>query len=212
MEAVVTKPVRQTHLPDDYGLVCQAVRGNQRAYAHLMDRYRESLYRTVYKMVPNKDDAEDLTLEAFGKAFHHLHRYRPQYAFSTWLFRIAINNCIDYIRKKRLQVLSIDDPIEAHSEQEFSSNIRFKGFNPEEQVIRSQRQKLMHRLIGQLNDKYRIMIQLRYFEEYSYEEIAHELDLPLGTVKAQLHRAKEALYERLSQPGASAYLEHNRRK
>ena len=197
---------------NDYMLVQQAIAGNQRAYAELLNRYRSSVFHTMLKMVNNRDDADDLTIEAFGKAFRKLTSYTPHYAFSTWLFRIAINNCIDHIRKKRLHILSIDDPIDSEGDQDFSANIRSNTRNPEEIFMNTQKIQLMRILMGKLSDKYRLMIELRYFEELSYDEIAKELGIPLGTVKAQLFRAKEMLYELLQKPGASAYLDNNKRK
>jgi len=196
----------------DYDLVQNAITGDQRAYAILMDRYRNSIFHTMLKMVNNREDADDLTLEAFGKAFHKLPSYTPRYAFSTWLFKIAINNCIDFIRKKRMQLFSIDDPIESDGDQEYSYNLRSETLDPEETFIRDQKLVLMRSVLGRLNQKYRLMIELRFFEELSYEQIAGELDIPLGTVKAQLYRAKEILYSMLQQPGASAYLETTRRR
>ena len=196
---------------EDYEMVLKAIDGNQKAYASLMDRYRNSVYHMMYKMVGNREDADDLTLEAFGKAFNKLPSYAPRYAFSTWLFKIAINNCIDYIRKKRLHFLSIDDPIEHNSEHDFSNNLKANILDPEDSMIRHQRVKLMRDVLGELSLKYRLMIELRFFEELSYDEIAKELDIPLGTVKAQLFRAKEILYNILQKPGAAAYLESTKR-
>lgn len=92
----------------DFKLVQQAVKGDQKAYAELMSRYKDSIYFMLLKMVNNRDDAEDLTIEAFGKAFKNLHQYTPDFAFSTWLFKIATNNCIDFIRRKRKYTFSID--------------------------------------------------------------------------------------------------------
>src|SRR3954466_7150557 len=86
--------------------------GDQKAYAELMGRYRDSVYYMLLKMVGNKDDADDLTIEAFGKAFKRLDQYTPNFAFSTWLFKIATNNCIDFIRKKKNNTFSIDKPYE----------------------------------------------------------------------------------------------------
>lgn len=197
---------------NDYGLVQSAIAGNQRAYSELMNRYRASVFHTMLKMVHNHEDANDLTIEAFGKAFRKLSSYAPHYAFSTWLFRIAINNCIDHIRKKRLQVLSIDDPIDCDSDQDYSANIRSNTMNPEEQCINRQKIQMMRMVMNKLSEKYRLMIELRYFEELSYDEIATELNIPLGTVKAQLFRAKEMMYELLQKPGASAYLETTKRR
>lgn len=196
---------------EDYDLVLRAIDGEQKAYTILLERYRNSIFHMMLKMVNNREDADDLTLEAFGKAFNKLPSYAPRYAFSTWLFKIAINNCIDYIRKKRLNLLSIDDPIEPNSDHDYSSNIRSSNLDPEECFIRQQRLKLMRTVLSKLSLKYRLMIELRFFEELSYDEIAKELDIPLGTVKAQLFRAKEILYNLLQSPGAQAYLENNSR-
>ena len=96
----------------DYELVVKATKYNdQQAFSDLMDRYKDSIYFMLLKMVNNKDDAEDLTIEAFGKAFNSLKQYTPNYAFSTWLFKIASNNCIDFLRKKKKKIMSIDNSI-----------------------------------------------------------------------------------------------------
>jgi RNA polymerase sigma factor (sigma-70 family) len=192
---------------EDYALVQQAVLGNQKAYAVLMSRYRQSVFHTLLKMVNNREDAEDLTLEAFGKAFNKLASYTPNFAFSTWLFKIAVNNCIDYMRKKRLHTLSLDEPIEAGGKQDFSEMARSTTRDPETEMIREQRVEVLRNMINGLNDKYRLMVELRYYEQLSYEEIAAELAIPLGTVKAQLFRAKELLSAQLKRPGAAAYVD-----
>jgi RNA polymerase sigma-70 factor (ECF subfamily) len=196
---------------EDYLLVQSAIAGNQKAYSLLLNRYRSSVYNHLLKMVRNPDDAEDLTLEAFGKAFNKLSTYAPHFAFSTWLFKIAVNNCIDHIRKKRLHFLSIDQPLEPNGEKDFTGTIRTSARNPEEEVIRSQKLQMVKRSINDLSHKYRLMIELRYYEELSYEEIANELEIPLGTVKAQLFRAKEMLFGIMQRPGHAAYLGSTRR-
>jgi RNA polymerase sigma factor (sigma-70 family) len=188
---------------EDYDLVCRAMGGDQRAYARLMDRYKDSIYYMVLKMVHNRDDADDLTVEAFGKAFSNIHKYSPEFAFSTWLFKIAVNNSIDFIRKKRLDTLSIDDEGNDENSHSFSDSIRAPTLDPEERYIKEQRAKLMRDVTEKINPKYRQLIELRFFKEYSYDEIAAELDLPLGTVKAQLFRAKELLYNILKSNRAS---------
>ncbi len=180
----------------DYKLIRMALdQKDQKAYGELMGNYRDSIYFMILKMVSNKDDADDLTIEAFGKAFNKLNSYAPRYAFSTWLFKIAINNCIDHIRKKRLHLLSIDDPIEYDSDYDYTHNIKAIQLDPEEKFIRDQKVQLMRLMLNKLSYKYRLMIELRFFEEKSYEEISLELGIPLGTVKAQLFRAKEILQE-----------------
>lgn len=179
----------------DYVLVRRAVDdGDQKAYAELMKLYKDSIYFMLLKMTNNTDDADDLTIEAFGKAFKNLHQYTPDFAFSTWLFKIASNNCIDFIRKKKKNTYSIDQSLDAEDSTEFSQNIKSHGMDPEESVIKDQKIKLMRDIVDKLKPRYRKLIELRYFEEYSYEEIAETLDLPIGTVKAQLFRAREFLY------------------
>jgi RNA polymerase sigma factor (sigma-70 family) len=178
----------------DYELVRLAVdKGDQMAFTELMGLYKDTIYFMLVKMTGNVDDAEDLTLEAFGKAFKNIAQYTPDYAFSTWLFKIASNNCIDFMRKKKKNVLAnenYEDISESYHVQKMSS----QGLDPEENLIKSQKIQLMRQLVEKLKPRYKKLIQLRYFEEYSYEEICQELDLPLGTVKAQLFRAREFLF------------------
>ncbi|MBK8950218.1 MAG: sigma-70 family RNA polymerase sigma factor [Flavobacteriales bacterium] len=183
----------------DYLLVRRAVdKGDQKAYAELMSRYRDSIYFMLLKMINNKDDAEDLTIEAFGKAFNRLKQYTPNYAFSTWLFKIASNNCIDWIRKQKKKMLSIDQPFGTDDGDEMTIEIRSHGPDPADVVIRDQKSAVMREVVDKLKPRYRTLIELRYYKEYSYEEIADELDLPLGTVKAQLFRAREFLMNMLN--------------
>jgi len=179
----------------DVELVKRAVyQHDQAAYAELLDRYRESVYFLLLKMVNNKDDAEDLTIEAFGKAFKNIEQYTPNFAFSTWLFRIATNNCIDFIRKKRMVTVSLDRTFTTGDGDEMTMDVRADQPDPEEHMIRKQKNVFMRSLVEKLKPRYRVLIELRYFQELSYEEIAERLDLPLGTVKAQLFRSREFLY------------------
>lgn len=181
----------------DLELVARANNGDQKAYAELMTRYKDAIYFMLLKMINNKTDAEDLTIEAFGKAFKNLSQYSPHYAFSTWLFKIASNNCIDYLRKKRSNVISIDRNFVDEKDTEPQVQLRDETPDPEENLIRSQKAVLMRTIVQKLKPRYRTLIELRYFKEYSYEEISEELGLPLGTVKAQLFRARELLYNTL---------------
>ncbi len=179
----------------DFKLVKQAVKGDQKAYAELMQRYKDSIYFMLLKMVNNRDDADDLTIEAFGKAFKNLHQYTPDYAFSTWLFKIATNNCIDFIRRKKKMTFSIDKSMENDSGQEMQYEIKSPMLDPEENMIKKQKAVVMRDVVEKLKPRYKRLVELRYFQERSYEEIADELQLPLGTVKAQLFRAREFLYQ-----------------
>jgi RNA polymerase sigma factor (sigma-70 family) len=176
----------------DYMLVRKATDGDQKAYAELLDRYRDAIYYMLLKMVNNASDAEDLTIEAFGKAFKNLNQYAPNYAFSTWLFKIATNNCIDFIRKKKANHISLDHDDEEH--EQATHEVQAPVPDPEETLINQQKAILMRNVVTKLKPRYRKLIELRYFNEFSYEEIAEELELPIGTVKAQLFRARELLF------------------
>jgi RNA polymerase sigma factor (sigma-70 family) len=179
----------------DYKLVQQAVdHGDQKAYAELLNNYRDTLYFMLLKMTHNPVDADDLTIEAFGKAFKNLHQYSPEFAFSTWLFKIAANNCIDFMRKhNRIQFSMVPNPGEQDLDN-YPSNIPSTAPGPDEAVIAKQKIELMHEVVDKLKPHYKMLIEMRYFKELSYEEIASDLDLPVGTVKAQLFRAREFLY------------------
>ena len=183
---------------EDFALVQRALNGDQLAFGDLMSRYRDSIYFLVFKMIKNQDDADDLTIEAFGKAFNNLEKYSPEFAFSTWLYKIALNNTIDFMRKKRIATLSLDKSKETDDGDQIGFDVKSPMLDPEEVYIKEQRARLMREVIEKLNPKYKMLIQMRYFEELSYEEIADNTKLPLGTVKAQLFRAKDLLFEILS--------------
>lgn len=176
----------------DFLLVQKAREGDQKAFAELLGRYRDAIYFMLLKMVNNPSDAEDLTIEAFGKAFKNITQYTPNFAFSTWLFKIATNNCIDFIRKKRAATISLDQPND--NSDTTSVTIQSDSPDPEAHLINNQKIKLLREVVSKLKPRYRTLVELRYFKEYSYEEISDELELPIGTVKAQLFRARELLF------------------
>lgn len=185
----------------DFELVQLAQQGSQFAFTELMSRYKEAIYFMILKMINNTSDAEDLAIEAFGKAFKNIDQYSPSFAFSTWLFKIASNNCIDFLRKKKTRQLSIyNSPTEAESNagnginEETSLSIQSDLLDPEETLMKNQKNLLLRELVNNLKPRYRQLVELRYFKEFSYEEIADELDIPIGTVKAQLFRARELLH------------------
>jgi len=181
----------------DYNLVLKALQGDANAYASLMSFYKDSVYYMLVKMVSNKSDAEDLAIEAFGKAFKNLKLYAPTYAFSTWLFKIASNNAIDFLRSRRSKqkYISIDGNINSYENEEIYGAITLSSQNldPEEEMIKEQKKQLMRKIVASLNPTYREIILLRYFKEYSYIEISEALKLPIGTVKARLYRSRELL-------------------
>ena len=173
-------------------LVSSALQGDQQAYADLLRLYRDPLYFTMLKMTKNPYDAEDLTIEAFGKAFKNLEKYTTDYAFSTWLFKIAINNCIDYMRRKNTSPQCVDEDFVVF-ENACESNEAGPPMTQEENYMRKERAKMMHWAVDQLRPKYRTLIELRYFQELSYEEIAQTLNISMNNVKIQLFRAKYML-------------------
>lgn len=180
----------------DFQLIDQAVKENdEQAFAMLMERYKKPVYHMILKMVRNVDDAEDLTIEAFAKAFKNLYKFKKDYTFSTWLFRIATNNSIDFIRKKKLETTSLNTSYQDETGANVTIDVKDKNLDPQEEAIKSQKMELIQLFVTKLPAKYQRLVRLRYFKELSYEEIARELEAPLGTVKAQLHRARELLQD-----------------
>jgi RNA polymerase sigma-70 factor (ECF subfamily) len=188
------------HLSDkakkDYMLVQRALNDkDQRAYTELMGRYKDSVFYMLLKMVNNSDDAEDLTIETFSKAFKRLDQYTPQFAFSTWLFKIASNHSIDFIRKKRIRAISIDQGYSNEDGETYVIPVKEESLDPEESMQKDERIQRMRDVVEKLKPRYKRLVELRYFEEKSYEEISEILELPLGTVKAQLFRARDFMFE-----------------
>jgi len=188
------------HLSDkakkDYLLVLRALNEkDQRAYTELMGRYKDSVYFMLLKMVNNSNDAEDLTIETFSKAFKRLDQYTPQFAFSTWLFKIASNHSIDFIRKKRIKAISIDQGFSNEDGESYVIPVKEDSLDPEESMQKDERVQRMRDVVEKLKPRYKRLVELRYFEEKSYEEISEILELPLGTVKAQLFRARDFMFD-----------------
>jgi RNA polymerase sigma factor (sigma-70 family) len=181
---------------EDFRLIDEAVQHNdEKAFAKLLQRYKRPVYHMILKMVRNVDDAEDLTIESFAKAFKSLHRFKKDFTFSTWLFRISTNNTIDFIRKKKLNTMSIDNTFTDDNGDGISIEVEDENLNPQEEAIKAEKAQLIQVFVDKLPPKYQKLVRLRYFNELSYEEIAAELEAPLGTVKAQLHRARELMFE-----------------
>jgi len=177
----------------DLELIESAIKFNdQEAYTTLYNRYEKAVKSFLKMMVKNKSDAEDIQIQAFSKAFKNLERYNPQYKFSTWVYRIATNCAIDFMRKKRVRVVDINDKYEERSKEE-SKYYASKNLNPEEKVIYSDLISRCINAANQLSEKHRTIFEMRFLKNYSYKEIAEELEIPLGSVKGNLFRARQDL-------------------
>jgi RNA polymerase sigma factor (sigma-70 family) len=180
---------------EDDEFVLNAMKGDQKAFKMLMEKYQKPLYFHVLKMVKDHEQVEDLVQEAFMKAFNNIQSYNTNYAFSTWLYRITTNHTIDYLRKRKLKTTSIHDPVRTRDGE---IEIEISSHNEtDRQIMRKERKVIIHEAINNLPEKYRQVIEMRHLDEMSYDEIADELDLPLGTVKAHIFRAREMLYKAL---------------
>ncbi|HUU45869.1 MAG TPA: sigma-70 family RNA polymerase sigma factor [Acidobacteriota bacterium] len=180
----------------DERLIRDALAGDQQAYKELLGRHRQSIYHVIFKIVRNAEEAADLVQETFMKAFGSLASYRFEYRFSTWLYKIAANNAIDHLRKKRIEALSLDKPVQT-SDGEVAMEIPDWSHNPEEDFYRKRRAVTVQEAIDSLPPKYREVIVLRHRQDRSYEEIAEQLHIPVGTVKARIFRARELLKKKL---------------
>lgn len=188
--------MRKDNKQEDKKLIEQALAGDQKAFETLLSKYRNLVYTIMIKMVRNPQEAEDLTQEAFIKAFRSLASFKEEFAFSTWLMKIATNNCIDFLRKRKLRTYSINEPVK-YKDEEIEMELPDAGPTPERSLLQSERSRIIQEAIDELPEKYRYVILLRHKEEKSYEEISEILDLPLGTVKAQIFRAREMLNQKL---------------
>lgn len=178
--------------PTDQDIVEEVLSGKQHRFAVLVERYQGPIVNYVCKMIRNYDDAVDLSQDVFLKAYSALDSYRPQYPFPAWLFRIARNATIDEVRRRRLVTVSLDEPLQT-AEGTIERNPAEEGAGPEELLLEGELESRVARAVNELPDKYREPLVLRHAAEMSYEEIADALELPLGTVKTRIFRAREAL-------------------
>lgn len=181
---------------EDDKLVSDALSGKESSYNKLVAKYDRPIFFHIRKMIKEQEMVEDLVQEVFIKAFKNLETYSNEYAFSTWLYRIATNHTIDYLRKKKLQTFSINDPLKT-KDGEMEVQLPDNSFATDAPIIKHERKIIVQDAIENLPEKYRMVIQMRHMDELSYQEISDELDLPLGTVKAHIFRARELLYKAL---------------
>jgi RNA polymerase sigma-70 factor (ECF subfamily) len=193
VKSIPTKTLR------DYTQIDLALTGDQQAYRSLFKRYWKRLFFTVNKLVPDKEEARDITMEAFSKAFDNLHRFRKDYGFNTWLYRVAINHSLDHLRRKRLpttplSTFAVEDTYDFFT---WGNDQDCENKNPEELIMQWQKSIAIHRHLHALPPLLRDIARMRFAESYSYEEIATALGLPMGTVKARIHRSRHLLRQSL---------------
>jgi RNA polymerase sigma-70 factor (ECF subfamily) len=180
--------------------VARALAGDERAYAHLLNRYRSRVYGLAVRMLQSRDDASDIAQEAFVRAFQALATFDPTKSFGAWIARITANLCIDHYRRRRAVLVPLDAPPDAER-NELKRELPDQTLLPDERVARSEQAAQIASLVEALPPRYRMVVALRYQEDLAYEEIADILKLPLGTVKARLHRAHHLLKRRLDPKG-----------
>jgi len=174
----------------------EVLKGNHEAFEEIVTMFQHRLYQVCYRMLGNRQEAEDIAQEAFVRAYVNIHTYDQKRKFSTWLFRIATNLCIDRIRKKKPDYY-LDAEVPGTEGLNMYSQIAATGDLPEEEVEKMETQERIQYEIGRLPDKYRSVIILRYMEELPLQEISDILELPLGTVKTRVHRGREALRKQM---------------
>jgi len=177
-------------------IILEVRKGNQEAFAQLMDLYKDKVYHIVYRMLGNVHESQDVAQEAFLRAYMNIDSYDINRKFSTWLFRIATNLAIDRIRKKKPD-FHLEDQVAGTEDLTYYSQFSADEELPEDQVIQLEMQEWIQAEILQLPPKYRSAIILKYLEDLSLKEISEILNLPVATVKTRIHRGREALRKRL---------------
>jgi RNA polymerase sigma-70 factor, ECF subfamily len=184
MEALVKKRIKQV------------LKGDQNAFAELVEIYKDKVFQICYRMLGNRHEAEDIAQEAFIRAYVNIETFNQKRKFSTWLFRIATNLCIDRIRKKKPDYF-LDAEVAGTEGLTMYSQVAADVQLPEDEVENMELQETIQKEISKLPEKYRSVIVLKYIEELPLQEISEILDLPLGTVKTRVHRGREALRKQL---------------
>lgn len=179
--------------PDEILLawITRSIQGDQDAFAEIVYSFTDAVYNLCYRMLGEAGEAEDATQEVFLKAYHHLTSYDSERSFKTWLLSIASNHCIDRIRKRRMHVISLDEPTPSGNTLEVSSDEP----TPEEVTLREEQSRLIQLLLDELQPEYRSAVVLRYWYDYSYSEIAEALHTTESAIKSRLFRARQMLAE-----------------
>jgi RNA polymerase sigma-70 factor (ECF subfamily) len=180
----------------DKDLIDGALGGEQEAYRELMNRHKSAIFHIILKIVRDNEVAADLVQDTFMKAFMSLSSYRSEFRFSTWLYRIGANCAIDHLRKQRIKTLSLNAPTDS-GDGRLEFDIPDESRNPEKDLVNREQRVSINDAIDSLPDKYRTVINYRHRDNKSYEEIAEALNIPIGTVKARIFRARELLKKKL---------------
>jgi RNA polymerase sigma-70 factor (ECF subfamily) len=184
------------NVDEDFEIIKSVLAGRKNDFERLQKKYKRQIHNLISRMIKNDDDVDDLTQETFIKAYNALASFQFGYSFSAWLYRIASNNCIDFLRKKRFDTISINQPI-FDSEEEHEYEIEDNSYVPDKNMLAEERKKVLYDAIEALPENYRMIIKLRHDDELDYNQIAEKLNLPLGTVKAHLFRARKILLNEL---------------
>ena len=189
-----------TGTSSDSALAQEAAEGRESAFRELLERYERPVFALVYRMVRERDLAEDLAQDAFIRAFRGIGTYKPEYKFSSWIFKIAHNVTIDHLRRRRLDTISLEGSRYARTDEERERSrpvVASSDESPAEHLENQELRGEIEEAIGKLRPHYRTVILLRHVEGRSYQEIAEITDVPLGTVKTYIHRARVELRELL---------------
>ena len=173
-----------------------ALNGDQEAYAEIVYLYQDPVYNLCYRMLGGHEEAEDATQEAFLRAHRNLQRFDQARSFKTWIMSIASNHCVDRLRKRRLRFVSLDDEPTAAA-----LALRSADPIPEQATLLGERREFIQELLQQLEHDYRLPIVLRYWYDYSYAEIAQEMETTESAVKSRLFRARRRLADLLGNDG-----------
>jgi RNA polymerase sigma factor (sigma-70 family) len=183
---------------EDFEIVDRINKGETELFGILQKRYFNQIKAVIRRMIQNEDDVEDLAQETFIKAYNALERFQPGYPFAAWLYRIASNTCIDFLRKRRFNTVSISQSV-SNDEDELYIQIEDRSNKADDQMLIEERSTIIRNAIESLPEKYRLIINLRHESDLDYKDIAEKLDIPLGTVKAQLFRARKLLLDELKE-------------
>lgn len=186
---------KQLSNEEDFEAIRKILDGDKSAFTFIQNKYKARIKSLVRRMIKDPDDVDDLTQEAFIKAYNALDTFQFAYNFSAWLYRIASNSCIDFLRKKRFKTVSLDQPV--GGEDDLFIDVPTNDMTPDIKMISKERKKILNKAINELPENYRNIIKMRHTEEMDYKEIAEQLNIPLGTVKAHLFRARKLLYDAL---------------